>query len=56
MKADLDHTDWGKILGTSTINNQWLGFNIYIKKIEDEFTPHQLVSNINRYKGEMPLN
>ena len=30
---------WGsEILGTSTINHQWLGFKEYnIKKIEDEF-------------------
>ena len=47
MKAKLDHTDWGKVLGTSTTNHQWLGFKEYIKKIEDEFIPHRLVSNIN---------
>ena len=56
MKAKLDHTDWGDILGTSTINHQWLGFKEYIKKIEDEFIPHRLVSNINRHKGKVPLN
>ena len=51
-----DYTDWGEILGTSTINHQWLGFKEYIKKIEDEFIPHRLVSNINRHKGKVPLN
>ena len=56
MKTKLDHTDWGDILGTSTINHQWLGFKQYIKKIEDEFIPHRLVSNINIHKGEVPLN
>ena len=40
MKTKLDHTDWGEILGTSTINHQWLGFKECIKKIEDEFIPH----------------
>ena len=43
MKAKLDHTDWGEILGTSIINHQWLGFKEYIKKIEDECIPHRLV-------------
>ena len=56
MKTKLDHTDWGEILGTSTINHQWLGFKEHIKKIEDEFIPHRLVSNINRHKGKVPLN
>ena len=56
MKTKLDHTDWGEILGTSTINHQWLGFKEYIKKIQDEFIPHRLVSNINRHKGKIPLN
>ena len=56
MKTKLDHTDWGEILGTSTINHQWLGFKESIKKIEDEFIPHRLVSNINRHKGKVPLN
>ena len=56
MKTKLDHTDWGEILGTSTINHQWLGFKWYIKKIEDEFIPHRRVSNINRHKGKVPLN
>ena len=56
MKTKLDHTDWGEILGTSTINHQWLGFKEHIKKIEDEFIPHRLVSNINRLKGKVPLN
>ena len=56
MKTKLDHTDWGEILGMSTINHQWLGFIEYIKKIEDEFIPHRLVSNINRHKGKVPLN
>ena len=56
MKAKLNHTDWGDILGTSTINHQWLGFKEYIKAIEDEFIPHRLVSNINRHKGKVPLN
>ena len=56
MKVKLDHTDWSEILGTSTINHQWLGFKEYIKNIEDEFIPHQLVSNINRHKGKVPLN
>ena len=28
----------------------------YIKKIEDEFIPHRLVSNINRHKGKVPIN
>ena len=56
MKMKLDYTDWGKILGMSTINHQWLGFKEYIKKIEDEFIPHRLVSNINRHKGKVPLN
>ena len=50
MKAKLDHTDWGKILGTSIINHQWF-LKEYIKKIEDKFIPHRLVSNINRHKG-----
>ena len=54
MKTKLDHTDWGEILGT--INHQWLGFKEYIKKIEDEFISHRLVSNINRHKGKVPLN
>ena len=26
MKAKLEDADWDKILGTSTINDQWLGF------------------------------
>ena len=56
MKTKLDHTDWGEILGTSTINYQWLGFKEYIKKIEDEFIPHRLVSNINRHKEKVPHN
>ena len=56
MKTKLDHTDWGEILGTSTTNHQWLGFKEYIKKIEDEFIPHRLVSNINIHKGKVPLN
>ena len=56
MKTKLDHTDWCGIFGTSTINHQWLGFKEYIKKIEDEFIPHRLVSNINRRKGKVPLN
>ena len=56
MKTKLDHTDWGEILGTSTINHQWIGFKEYIKKIQDEFIPHRLVSNINRHKGKVPLN
>ena len=56
MKTKLDHSDWGDILGTSTINHQWLGFKEYIKMIEDEFTPHRLVSNINRHRGKVPLN
>ena len=56
MKTKLDHTEWGEILGTSTINHQWLDFKGYIKKIEDEFIPHRLVSNISRYKGKVPLN
>ena len=56
MKAKLDHTDWGEILGTSTINHQWLGFKEYFKKIQDEFIPHRLVSNINRHKGKVPSN
>ena len=56
MKVKLDHTDWGEILGTSTINHQWLGFKEYIKQIEDEFIPHRLVSNINRHKGKVNLN
>ena len=54
MKTKLDHTDWGEILGTSTINHQWLGFKEYIKKIEDEFIPHRLVSNINRQRKSTP--
>ena len=54
MKTKLDHTDWGEILGTSTINHQWLGFKEYIKKIEDEFIPHRLVSNINKHEGKFP--
>ena len=58
MKTKLDHTDSGEILGTSTINHQcqWLGFKEYIKKIEDEFLLHRLVSNINRHNGKVPLN
>ena len=48
--------DVNMLLGTSTINHQWLGFKEYIKKIEDEFIPHRLVSNINRHKGKVPLN
>ena len=56
MKTKLDHTDWGEILGTSTINHQCLSFKEYIKKIEDEFIPHRLVSNINRHKRKVPLN
>ena len=56
MKTKLDHTHWSEILGTSTINHQWLGFKEYIKKIQDEFIPHRLVSNINRHKGKIPLN
>ena len=48
MKAKLDCANWGEILGTSTINDQWLGFKEYIKKIEDKFIHHRLVSNINR--------
>ena len=56
MKTKLDHSDWGDILGTSTINYQWLGFKEYIIKIEDAFTPHRRVSNINIYKGKVPLN
>ena len=32
MKAKLDHADWDEMLGTRTINDQWLGFkNIYKK-------------------------
>ena len=31
MKVKLDHADWDEILGTSTINDEWLGFNEYIK-------------------------
>ena len=54
MKAT--DTDWGDILITSTINHQWLVFKEYIKKIEDEFIPHRLVSNINIHKGKVPLN
>ena len=54
MKAKLDHADWDEVLGTSTINNQWLGFKEYIK--EYEFIPHQLVSNSNIHKGKVPLN
>ena len=46
MKAKLDHTDWGEILGTSTINHQWLGFKEYINNIGDEFIPHRLVSKL----------
>ena len=56
MKTKLDHTDRCEILGMSTINHQRLGFKEYIKKIEDEFIPHRLVSNINRHKGKVPLN
>ena len=56
MKTKPDHTDWGEILGTSTINHQWLGFKEYIKKIKDEFIHHRLVSNINIHKGKVPLN
>ena len=56
MKTKLDHTDLGEIFGTSTINHQWLCFKEYIKKIEDEFIPHRLVSNINTHKGKIPLN
>ena len=46
MKAKLDHANWDEILGTSTINGKSLGFRKYIKKTEDEFIPHRLVSNI----------
>ena len=56
VKAKLDHADWDKIFGTSTINDQWLGFKEYIKKIEDEFILHQLVKNINTHKGKVLLN
>ena len=56
MKTKLDQTEWGEILGTNTINHQCLGFKAYIKKIEDEFIPYRLVSNINRHKGKVPLN
>ena len=56
IKAKLDHTNWGETLGTSTINDQWLGFKEYIKKIEDKFIPHRLVSNINRHKWKVPHN
>ena len=56
MKTKLDHTYWGEILDTSTINHQWLGFKQYIKKIEDAFIPHRLVSNINRHKENILLN
>ena len=56
MKTKLDHTDWGEILSTSTMNHQWLGFKECIKKIEDEFIPHRLVGTINRHKGKVPLH
>ena len=56
MKTKQDHIDWGEILGTSTINHQWLGFKEFIKTIEDECIPHRLVININRHKGKVPLN
>ena len=56
MKVKLEHADWDEILGTSTITHQWLRFIEYIKKIEDEFIPNQLVSNINIHKGKVPLN
>ena len=41
---------------THTINHQWLGFKEYVKKLENEFIPHRLVSIINRHKGKVPLN
>ena len=56
MKTKLDHTYWGEILGTNAINHQCLDFKEYIKKIEYEFIPHRLVSNINRHKGKVPIN
>ena len=37
VKAKLDHTDWGEIFGTSTINHQWLGFKDYITKMNSSF-------------------
>ena len=54
MKSKLDHTDRGEILGTSTINHQWLGFKEYIKKIKDEFIPHRLVRILTYIKEKYP--
>ena len=45
-----------RYLARALLNHQWLGFKEYIKKIEDEFIPHRLVSNINIHKGKVPLN
>ena len=57
MSTKLEQCDWEEILGSGSVNSQWLNPKEYIKIIENEFIPHSIVSiNSNKHKGKIPLS
>ena len=57
MSTKLEQCDWEEILGSGSVNSQWLNLKEYIKIIENEFIPHSIVSvNSNKHKGKIPLS
>ena len=57
MSTKLEQCDREEILGSGSVNTQWLNLKEYIKIIENEFIPHSIVSgNSNKHKGKIPLS
>ena len=57
MYTKLEQCDWEEILGSGSVNSQWLNIKEYIKIIENEFIPHSMVSgNCNKHMGKIPLS
>ena len=55
MSTKLEQCDWEEILGSGSVNSQWLNLKEYIKIIENEFIPHSIVSvNSNKHKVKYP--
>ena len=57
MSNKLEQCDWEEILGSGSVNSQWLNLKEYIKVTENEFIPHSIVSgNSNKHKGKIPVS
>ena len=57
MSTKLEQCDWEEILGSGSVNSQWLNLKEYINVTENEFIPHSIVSgNSNKHKGKIPVS